>query len=95
MKPLEKIFFQACVMKCLLHDEYYISFRKITNVFCALGFPQKRLLYYIRKWDDIGFYDYGVTLDLGWFDPDKFTGEYKVMYEEILAKGGGKDGRNL
>lgn len=88
MKPLERVFFQACVMKMLLNTEYKVTFRQIVNVFCALGFSHKRLWYYISKWEKQGFYDYGVTEDLGWFYPDKFTGEYKVMYEELLTKGG-------
>ena len=79
MKPLERIFFQACIMK-----RDFMSVREIINIFSDLGFPINQLWYYLSKWGNIGFYDYGVTEDLGWFEPDKFTAEYKVMYEKIL-----------
>lgn len=91
MKPLERIFFQSCIMRILLEPERKRTFREIANVFCALGFPPKRILYYFRKWCEIGFYEYGVAIDLGWFRPEEFTGEYKVMYEKILSQWGRKD----
>lgn len=40
-------------------------------------------MYYADKWSDRGFYDYGVTLDLGWFILENFTGEYKAIYEQM------------
>ena len=83
MKPLERIFFQSCVMQ-----RGRMSVREIIAIFCALGFSEKQLLYYVFKWDTRDFYDYGVALDLGWFYPDKLIGEYKVMYENIVKKGG-------
>ena len=83
MKPLERIFFQSCVMQSGI-----MSVREIIAIFCALGFSEKQLLYYVNKWDNRGFYDYGVTLDLGWFEPDKFIEEYKVMYENIVQNRG-------
>ena len=86
MKPLERIFFQACIMRVLLSDTHRVTVWDIVNIFSVLGFSRKRLWYYIRKWDRLGFYDYGVTEALGWFDPDKFIGEYKVMYEKILKE---------
>lgn len=35
-----------------------------------LGIPRKRVDYLCEKWADKGIYDYGVTCDLGWPDPD-------------------------
>ena len=83
MKPLERIFFQACVMN--IHK---ICIRNVIEVFGALGFPIKPLYYYLNKWSARGFYDYGIAIDLGWFEYDELTGEYKVMYENIIKKGG-------
>ena len=40
-------------------------------------------MYYVEKWSNRGFYDYGVTLDLGWFYTDKLSGEYKKVYDEM------------
>ncbi len=93
MKPLERIFFQTCMMKCKLlgvseAEDRFITVRNVIDVFWSLGFPIKRLWYYLKKWGNAGFYDYGVTEDLGWFYPDKLTGEYKVMYENIVRNRG-------
>lgn len=79
MKPLERVFFQACVM----NKQRGLSIRDICNLFAMMGFPIKRLWYYLEKWSGRGFYEYGVTLDLGWFIPQNFKGEYKVMFEEL------------
>ena len=89
MKPLERIFFEACIHEqitsCdLLHREF--SVRVIGNIFSRLGFPYKQLMYYVEKWSNKGFYDYGVTLDLGWFYPDKLSGEYKKIYDEMRGR---------
>lgn len=87
MKPLERIFFQACVMQ-----RGKMSVREIIAMFCALGFSKKQLLCYVNKWCGLDFYEYGVTLDLGWFYTDKLMGEYKVMYERTIENGGGSNG---
>ena len=92
MKPLERIFFQACIMKCKLGyvpytEDNFLTVRDVIKHFETLGFSAKRLWYYLDKWVGRGFYDYGIKVDLGWFEPDKLTGEYKVMYESIV-KGG-------
>lgn len=90
MKPLERIFFQACWMQCIVHrvdgmdkDPTTCKFlRDIVDIFHSMGFPNKRLWWYLEKWNDIGFYDYGVALDLGWFEENKLTAEYKVLAEQ-------------
>lgn len=94
MKPLEEIFFRACVNEqkrksdCKSRE---FSIRDIGNVFERLGFSYKQLLYYVQKWSDKGFYDYGVSVDLGWFEFDKLTGEYKRIYEKIDSVDDWKD----
>lgn len=90
MKPLERIFFIACVNEqrmAISPDKREFSVRVIGNIFSRLGFSYKQLMYYVQKWSHKGFYDYGVTLDLGWFYFDKFTGEYKEIYDEIKGNG--------
>lgn len=69
-----------------------LSIRTIGNIFERLGFSYKQLMYYVRKWSDKGFYDYGITLDLGWFEFDKLTGEYKRIYDSMTSTDGWKDG---
>ncbi|AXH78332.1 MAG: hypothetical protein [Circular genetic element sp.] len=90
MKPLERIFFIACVneqRRVIDLSKREFSIRTIGNIFSRLGFSYKQLMYYVHKWSHRGFYDYGVTLDLGWFYFDKFTGEYKEIYDEIKQSG--------
>lgn len=86
MKPLERIFFMVCINEQLRVDQLTkreLDVRDIANMFVRLGFPYKRLIYYVTKWSDRGFYNYGVTLDLGWFEFDKLKGEYIKIYEEV------------
>lgn len=94
MKPLEEIFFRACVneqkRKLKVNDREF-SIRVIGNIFERLGFSYKQLMYYVQKWSDKGFYDYGVSLDLGWFEFDKLDGEYKRIYEEMTSVDDWKD----
>ena len=42
----------------------------------------KRCLYLLQKWAKLGFYNYGVTLDLGWLKLDKLPERYKVLLQE-------------
>lgn len=86
MKPLERIFFIACIKNIET-----MKAREVIKTFCTLGFSEKQLLRYIEKWLKNGFYDYGVTIDLGWFEPENFIGEYKVIYEEIVGEKGGAE----
>ena len=84
MKPLERIFFAACLNEQLIAydlSQREFSVRAIVNIFSRLGFPYKQLMYYVEKWAFKGFYDYGTALDLGWFYIDKLFGEYKKIYE--------------
>lgn len=90
MKPLERIFFIACVneqRRAASLDKREFSIRVIGNIFSRLGFSYKQLMYYLNKWSHRGFYDCGVADDLGWFYFDKFSGEYKEIYDEIKGKG--------
>lgn len=52
MKPLEKIFFRACVneqkRKLRLSDRE-LSIRTIGNIFERLGFSYKQLMYYVKS----------------------------------------------
>lgn len=42
--------------------EIYV--RDIINNYCKI--PRKRANYILIKWCDKGWYDYGVSMDLGW-----------------------------
>lgn len=95
MKPLEEIFFRAClneqIRKFHIEDKEF-DVRTIGNIFDRLGFSYKQLMYYVRKWSDKGFYNYNTSLDLGWFELDKLTGEYKKICEEVSSVDSWNDG---
>ena len=90
MKTLEIIFFKACIYNCMYlsyngSEEYekpLFTIKDIIRFFVLMGFSWKQLDYYLKKWCDIGFYDYGVDLELGWFEFEKLKGEYEVIYKE-------------
>lgn len=42
----------------------------------------KRCWYLLKKWSDLGFYDYGVSLDLGWLELDKLPERYIAVLKE-------------
>ena len=77
MNALEQIFFKACLMK----ENKFIQ--DIVTTFSDLGFPVKILWRYLKKWNDMAFYEYGVSLGLGWFYIDKLPIEYAKLYEEV------------
>ena len=79
MKDHERIFFALCFN---LRNSC-----KPRNVVHMLGdtIPHCRCWYYLKKWAGLGFYSYGVTLDLGWFEEDKIP----PRYMEILEQGEG------
>lgn len=71
MKEDEKKFFITC---------YYfrnkgIDIRTIINILSEF-INYKRCWYLLEKWSNIGFYNYGVTLDLGWFETDEMPERY-------------------
>lgn len=86
MKENEKIFFRLCLNAFVFKkqsDYYKFCVRDLINIIQSL-INYKQCWYYLDKWSNRGFYDYGVTMDLGWFEPDKFTGEYKDIYDDIM-----------
>lgn len=91
MKDDEKRFFVACynfgresgnhIINPLNHVNDYLTPRNIIHILSGY-IHHKRCWYYLQKWSDLGFYDYGVTLDLGWFYPEKLPERYKKLLEE-------------
>ena len=58
MTPDERVF-AALVLQCCHGYE-------IREVMAICDVPYKRCAYYLAKWSTKGWYDYGVSLDLGW-----------------------------
>ena len=62
MKSIEREFWQA--IKNRSED---ICVRDVCHIFRDdRGVPVKRMRFWLNEWSDKGWYDYGVTLDLGW-----------------------------
>lgn len=82
MKEDEIKFFRTCYKYCPhLGNENATSFRNIINILDEF-INYKRCWYLLKKWSELGFYNYGVSLDLGWFEeplPEK--------YKNLLKKG--------
>lgn len=77
MKLEEKIFFALCYNL----RQKGIMPRAVVNMLNET-IPHKRCWYYLKKWCDRGFYSYGVTLDLGWFEDNKMPQRYKDILNE-------------
>ena len=78
IKPEERKFFRYLIRQIeysydMIYNTTSVSTRNGTvrdhaNKFSEkYNIPYKQLMYYLEKWSYIGFYDYGVSLDLGWF----------------------------
>ena len=79
MKPDERTFFLACLM---LKMNDIMTIRDVVNMFAGV-IHHKRCWYLLEKWCDLGFYDYGVTMDLGWFYIEKLPDRYSKLLIEI------------
>lgn len=82
MKDDEKLFFRICV-KYRTQKVYTVNIRSIINILYDAGVMHyKRCWWLIRKWGYFGFYSYGVTEDLGWFELDKLPERYAKLLED-------------
>lgn len=70
MKEHERIFFALCY-----NLRNGLKPRDVVHIL-AETIPHKRCWYYLQKWSGLGFYDYGITLDLGWFYPGRLPDKY-------------------
>ena len=77
IKPIERKFFRYLIRqinyKELDPKSNIVSLsqpvREYVNKFATkYNVPYKQLLYYLEKWSNRGIYNYGVSLDLGWFE---------------------------
>ena len=74
IKPEERKFFRYLIRQIDYNDDSNSmltcngTIRDHANRFSdKYNIPYKQLMYYLEKWTNIGLYDYGVSLDLGWF----------------------------
>ena len=71
MKDDEKKFFITCYNFRLQG----VDIRVIINVLSEF-INYKRCWYLLKKWSAMGFYNYGITLDLGWFEVENMPDRY-------------------
>lgn len=86
MKEDEIKFFKTMVRYCRCYyadGSYYERMfpRQIINILGEF-MNYKRCCYLLEKWTRLGFYDWGICLDLGWLEMDKLPDRYKVLLED-------------
>lgn len=83
MKDDEKKFFRACYLygRTDVFQKEFILPRTIVNILAGYIY-HKRCWYYLQKWEDLGFYEYGTALDLGWFIPENLPERYLELIKE-------------
>lgn len=83
MKIDEIIFFIYCYT---LRTYYDFTIRDVVDIFTE-HMSRKRCWYLLKKWANKGFYNYGITLDLGWFEPQYMPERYTKILEVFSKKG--------
>lgn len=83
MKDDEIRFFKTCWRLRLTR----LSVRDIISIVQDF-IPAKRCYWLLKKWTRFGIYDYGVTLDLGWFCPDAMPERYRDLAKEVECDAG-------
>lgn len=83
MKIDELIFFIYCYF---LRMYYGITIRDVINQCFDGVIHPKRCRYLLKKWNRLGFYNYGVSLDLGWFEsintmPERYRTVVMRLYD--------------
>ena len=77
MKLDEINFFKTCYK----YRNNGVSIREIINIL-KFFINYKRCWYLLKKWSELGFYNYGVTLDLGWFELENMPLRYVNLLKE-------------
>ena len=84
MKIDEIVFFRLCAYVDNATDPE-CSIQEIMNMLDGV-IPYKRMVYYLKKWAALGFYNYGVSLDMGWFETYGMPDRYKLLYYARLGE---------
>lgn len=95
MKDQEKLFFQYSIYR-FRYGSYFndtpfgtgtTAMREVVNeARLIFGIQVRHLWFWLEKWTTLGFYNYKTILDLGWFEIDKFSGEYLELYNEAVER---------
>jgi len=79
VKADEIAFFFYCYCMRML---YGFPVREIIDIYSE-EIPRKRRLYLLKKWANLGFYEYGISLDLGWFESYHMPDRYRDILNSI------------
>lgn len=72
MNPRERCFFKVCYE---LTSNRRMGIWQVMDIFEGV-IPRKQMVYYLTKWVRLGFYEYGVCIDSGWFIPRNIPARY-------------------
>ena len=86
MKLDEINFFKTCYK----YRNNGASIREIINIL-KFFINYKRCWYLLKKWSGLGFYNYGVTLDLGWFELENMPLRYVNLLKQEKINNAVKD----
>ena len=67
-----------------LSPDYKVTVRDIINS-PQMPFHHKRAWFLLEKWSDNGWYEYGVTLDLGWLTDEGVKHVEDIILKETLS----------
>jgi hypothetical protein len=70
MKPDEVALLKACVESKIVSGRLRYDGPSGRSVAAALNIPPKRACYLFEKWTSKGWYDYGVSVDMGWLEAE-------------------------
>ena len=88
MKENEKLFFRLCV-KYGLRSVCPVRIREIIGILYHSGVMHyKRCWYLLEKWAGLGFYEWGVAMDLGWLMLEKLPQRYALLLEQMREEAG-------
>lgn len=81
MDNMELSFFHMCIAK-----KESKAIRTIIRELANIGFNECKLWFYLGKWAGKGFYRGGAEIDLGELIPEKFTGQYREVYNNFVQR---------
>lgn len=84
MKQEEKGFFIFVLREANLESFKAVWLPPLIEWYSKMyGIPEKRLWYWVEKWNVKGIASYGTSIKGIWFEIINFKGEYKSLYEEF------------
>lgn len=88
MKKHEKIAFMLVVELTLKGERH--PFKKLCSIYDVI-IPRNRLIYYVNKWTDKGFWEFGGSVESGWLleytkMPKRYQKLYMISYVNFIEE---------